>query len=90
MENFAINRDPGTVQAAYGITNLNFQVTPQATPQLSVSLFCNNLFDRHYADNIGNVKGNWTFPTATGTAYTQELPRDYFRYFGIRIAYASK
>lgn len=90
MENFAINRDPGTVQAAYGITNLNFQVTPQATPQLSMSLFCNNLFDRHYADNIGNVKGNWTFPTATGTAYTQELPRDYFRYFGIRIAYASK
>lgn len=53
-------------------------------------MFCNNLFERHFADNIGKIKGNWTFPTATGTAYTQQLPRDYFRYFGIRIAYASK
>jgi iron complex outermembrane receptor protein len=54
---------------------------------LSVSLFCNSLFDRHYAANLSNVRGNWTFPTAAGTAYTQTLPRDYFRYFGIRVAF---
>jgi hypothetical protein len=54
-----------------------------------VHLFCNNLFDRHYAVNIGNARSNWSFPTAAGTAYTQELPRDYDRYYGIRIAFTS-
>jgi iron complex outermembrane recepter protein len=88
-ENFGIVKDPGTTQPAYGITNLSLQLTPQQFSRLSVSLFCNNLFDRHYAANLSNVKGNWTFPTAAGTAYTQELPRDYFRYFGIRVAFSS-
>lgn len=90
-ENFAITGDPGTIQGAYGITNMNLKLTPQATPHLSVSIFCNNVFDKHYADNITNVRGNWTFPNPAplGTAYAQELPRDWDRYFGIRIAFAS-
>jgi iron complex outermembrane recepter protein len=89
MENFSINKDPGTVQPSYGITNLNLRLTPQRLDHLSVSLFCNNVFDRHYAANLGNVRGNWTFPTPAGTAYTQELPRDYYRYFGLRVAFSS-
>jgi hypothetical protein len=88
-ENFSIVKDPGTLQPAYGITNFNLQLTPQQFSHLSVSLFCNNAFDRHYAANLANVRGNWTFPTATGTAYTQQLPRDYDRYFGLRVAYSS-
>jgi hypothetical protein len=64
-------------------------LTPQKFDHLSVSLFCNNAFDRHYAANLSNVRGNWTFPSPAGTAYAQELPRDYFRYFGLRVAYSS-
>jgi iron complex outermembrane recepter protein len=88
-ENFAIVRDPGTIQAAYGITKLSLQLTPQQFSHLSLSLFCNNVFDRHYAANLNNVKSNWSFPTAAGTAYNQELPRDYYRYFGLRVAFTS-
>ena len=89
-ENFGIVKDPGTVQPAYGITNFNLTLTSQRLEHLSLSLFCNNAFDRHYAANLSNVRSNWTFPTAAGTAYTQELPRDYFRYFGLRVAYSSQ
>ena len=88
-ENFSINKDPGTVQAPYGITNLDLALTPQRAPNFTVHLFCNNLFDRHYAVNLSNVRSNWSFPTAAGTAYAQELPRDYDRYYGIRIAFTS-
>ena len=45
--------------------------------------------DRHYAANLSNVKSNWTFATASETAYNHELPRDYDRYFGIRIAFTN-
>jgi len=62
----------------------------QAKPaKLLISLFCNNAFDRHYAANLANVRGNWTFPTGAGTAYAHELPRDYERFFGLRVAYSS-
>ncbi|HTB87938.1 MAG TPA: hypothetical protein VK743_08305, partial [Steroidobacteraceae bacterium] len=91
-ENFAITRDPGTIQPSYGITNMNLQFTPQAFSNLSFSVFCNNVFDKHYASNLSNVRSNWTFtnPAPVGTAYAQELPRDYDRFFGIRVAFASK
>jgi iron complex outermembrane receptor protein len=88
-ENFSINKDPGTIQPAYGITNFDLGLTPQRLPHLSVHLFCNNAFDRHYAANLSNVKSNWTFPTASETAYNHELPRDYDRYFGVRIAFTN-
>jgi iron complex outermembrane receptor protein len=88
-ENFSINKDPGTIQAPYGITNLDLALTPQHAPNFTVHLFCNNLFDRHYAVNLANVRSNWTFPSGASTAYTQELPRDYDRYYGIRIAFTN-
>ena len=91
-ENFAITGDPGTLQPSYGITNMNLQFTPQALSNLSFSVFCNNVFDKHYAANLSNVRANWTFPNPApvGTAYAQELPRDYYRFFGLRVAFASK
>ena len=87
-ENFAVNRDPGTLQPAYNITNLNLTLTPRNDKRLSVSLFCNNLLDKHYAVNRNNVRGNYTFAIPSGTAYTQELPRDFDRYYGIRIGFS--
>ena len=87
-EDFSITGDPGTIQRAYNITNMNLQITPQKFSNMSVSFFCNNVLDRHYTVNLSNVKGNWTFPPG-GTAYAQELPRDWDRFFGIRVAFAS-
>ncbi len=90
-ENFAITRDPGTIQAAYGITNLNISFTGQKDKQFTVALFVNNLFDKHYATNIGNVRSNWSNYAAApaGTfyaAYTRNVPRDNDRFFGVRLA----
>ena len=87
-ENFFINKDPGTQQPAYNVTNLNITLTPQRDPRLSVSLFCNNLLDKQYAVNRNNVRGNYKFPTAAGTAYTQQLPRDFERFYGIRVGFS--
>lgn len=88
-EDFSITGDPGTIQRAYNITNMNLQITPQRFSGMSVSVFCNNVLDRHYAVNLSNVKGNWSFPPGVGTAYAQELPRDWDRFFGVRVAFAS-
>jgi iron complex outermembrane receptor protein len=86
-ENFAITKDPGTLQRAYNITNLSLTLTPQHDKRYSVTLFCNNLLDKHYAANLANVRGNYTFPPG-GTGYTQELPRDFDRFYGIRIGFS--
>jgi iron complex outermembrane receptor protein len=88
-ENFSITKDPGTVQKAYDITNLSLTLTPQHERRFSLTLFCNNLFDKHYAANLNNVRSNYTFPSSAGTAYTQEVPRDFFRYYGLRVGFTS-
>jgi len=61
---------------------MNLQFTPQAFSNLSFSVFCNNVLDKHYAANLSNVRSNWTFPNPSpvGTAYAQVLPRDYDRF----------
>jgi iron complex outermembrane receptor protein len=86
-ENFAVTKDPGTLQPAYNITNLSLTLTPRRDRRYTVTLFCNNLLDRHYAVNRNNVRGNYTFPPG-GTAYTQQLPRDFDRFYGIRIGFS--
>src|SRR5256885_13115881 len=39
----------------------------------SVSLFCNNVFDKHYAVNLGNVRGNWTYASPAGDRKSTRL-----------------
>lgn len=87
-ENFSITKDPGTLQPAYDITNLNLTLTPQRDRRFSLSLFCNNVTNKHYAANLNNVRSNYTYPGGGGAAYTQELPRDFERYYGLRIAFS--
>ena len=90
---YALNTDPGTDQGDYGITNLNFTFGLRDDSRFTLSFFVNNLFDRHYYANIGNVAGNFTWPAQPAgkqvEAYTAEIPRDYDRFFGIRLAVAS-
>jgi iron complex outermembrane recepter protein len=66
-EDFSITGDPGTIQPAYNLTNVSLQITPQRFSTVSISVFCNNALDKHYAVNLNHVKGNWTFPPG-GTA----------------------
>jgi iron complex outermembrane receptor protein len=86
-ENFAVTKDPGTLQPAYNIANLSLTLTPRRDKRYTVTLFCNNLLDKHYAVNRNNVRGNYSFPPG-GTAYTQELPRDFDRFYGIRLGFS--
>jgi iron complex outermembrane receptor protein len=92
--NFGLNGDPGTVQGDYDITNLNFTFGLRDDSRFSLSFFINNLFDTHYSANVGNVAGNFTWPAQPpGTqveAYTREVPRDYSRFVGVRLAVASQ
>ena len=86
--NYAMTKDPGTIQPAYGLANLNLSFIERQSKRYTVSLFVNNLFDQHYASNRTNVRANWFGGTTASEAYTQEIPRDYDRYFGIKIAFA--
>jgi len=92
--NFALNADPGSVQDDYGITNLNFTFGLASDSRFSLSFFVNNLFDKHYYANVGNVAGNFTWPAQPAgrqvEAYTAEIPRDYDRFFGLRLAITSE
>ena len=92
-QNYSITEDPGTIQPGYGITNLNFTFGLASDSRFTLSFFINNLFDKHYYANLGNVAGNFTWPAQPAgkqvEAYTAEIPRDYDRFFGIRLAVAS-
>ncbi len=86
--NYAITHDPGTVQGAYGLMNLNLSFIEQQNKRYTLSFFVNNLFNEHYASNRGNVRGNWFTGSGPAEAYAQEIPRDYDRYFGLRLAFS--
>ncbi len=88
--NFGITHDPGTVQKSYGLMNLNLSFFDKDSSRYSVSFFVNNLFDQHYASNISNVRGNWFGGSLPTEAYAQEIPRDYSRFAGIRLAVSSE
>lgn len=77
---FSLNQDPYTVEGSYGISNLSFGAE-NADTGLKVSLYVDNLFNRHYATFIRDVGGIWG--TSTGT--TQEIPRQTERTYGARI-----
>ncbi|MEI9887674.1 MAG: TonB-dependent receptor [Rhizomicrobium sp.] len=88
--NFGITHDPGTVQKGYGLMNLNVSLIESEHSRYTVAFFVNNLFDQHYASNRSNVRGNWFGGSAPTEAYAQEIPRDYNRYVGFRLAVSSE
>ena len=80
--NFSLSQNPRTVQDAYGIANLavGIEDTDEAW---SVSVFVNNLFDKAYASRIIDD----TNPRNNPFVLTQQLPRNYERYFGARLRF---
>lgn len=83
--NFSLSQDPRTIQKAYGVVDLKLGIA-DLKDRYKVSVFANNLFDKRYAQGIGNGTSGYSnpaIPTALGRTW---LPgRDAFRYFGARL-----
>ena len=77
--NYSLNQDPNTIQRGYGIANISLGIR-QPEHRYEVMLFVNNLFNKHYFQNITNSSGNY----AGLLALQSYLPRDFARYGGIR------
>jgi iron complex outermembrane receptor protein len=78
---FNINQDPMSAQSAYGIFNLGVGIR-ERKDKYKVTVFGNNLFDKHYSVNNMLSTSGW----GTGVYTTSWQPaRDAFRYFGVRV-----
>lgn len=81
--NYSLNQDPNTIQKGYGIANLSIGIR-QPDRRYEVMAFVNNLFDKHYYQNLTNSSGNY----AGALAVQAYLPRDFRRYAGVRASYS--
>jgi len=81
--NFSLSQDPRTIQKAYGIADLSLGVN-DSDGRYKVSVFAKNLFDKRYAQGIGNGTSGFSgVPGAVGS--TWGVPRAAWRYLGARI-----
>ena len=83
--NFSLSQDPRTVQKAYGIFDLTLGIN-DLKDRYKVSAFANNLFDKRYAQGLGNGTSGYSnpaIPAATGKTWFPG--RDAFRYVGARL-----
>ena len=85
--NFRIDQDPTSVQSAYGILNLGGGIKDKKG-NWKLSFNVNNVFNKSYAANLGNVGWGSTMwgSTATAPVHIQQWTpaRDYQRYFSVR------
>ena len=83
--NFSLSQDPRTIQKAYSITDLNVGIADR-DGKYRLTAFANNLFDKRYAQGLGNGTSGYSnpaIPTAQGRTWFPG--RDAFRYFGARL-----
>jgi len=82
-QNFSLSADPETEQGGYAIVNVSVGIR-QPEHKYEATLFVNNLFDKHYYENMTDSRGNYNNLLATQSY----LPRDFRRYGGIRVSYS--
>ncbi|MBO9710291.1 MAG: TonB-dependent receptor [Caulobacter sp.] len=82
--NFALSQDPTQVQKAYGIFDLSAGVTDH-DGKYKFSVFANNLFNKHYAQGLGNGTAGFSAPGVTVVGTNWFPGRDSFRYAGARL-----
>ena len=80
--NFSLSQDPLTYQGGYGIVNLSVGLQHTDGANYRVTLFADNVFDRHYYDGLTDYT---PFSTANSFGF---VPRDFRGYYGIRAAYS--
>jgi iron complex outermembrane recepter protein len=82
--NFSLNQDPLTVQRAYGIFDASVGATAE-DGRYKVTLFTNNVFNKHYAVNLTDTASGFSAPGVTALGETWQPARDAFRYVGLRF-----
>ena len=84
--NFDVSQNPLSVQRAYGVLNGSIGVKADDERSYQISLFVNNLLDKHYATAITPASGSTSDAGVgnTNIALLQFLPRDSRRYYGLR------
>jgi iron complex outermembrane receptor protein len=81
--NFSLSQDPLTVQTSYGITDFSLGINDK-NDRYKVTAFVDNAFNKQYAIGLNDTTSGFSGVTgAIGTSWT--LPRDAFRYFGVRF-----
>ncbi|HZU62257.1 MAG TPA: TonB-dependent receptor [Novosphingobium sp.] len=82
--NFSLNQDPMTVQGAYGV----FDATLGASAddgRYKLTFFVNNLFNQHYAVNLGNTASGFSATGVAAQGLIWQPARDSFRYIGVKL-----
>jgi iron complex outermembrane receptor protein len=80
--NFDLYQNPLTVQSGYGTLNGSFSLR-DSIKGYKVTLFANNILDKHYAGNIQDNAGVF----GGLHVLTETLPRNAQRYVGVRLKY---
>ena len=83
--NFSLSQDPRTIQKAYSVADLTLGIADRGG-KYKLTAFANNLFDKRYAQGLGNGTSGYSnpaIPTAQGKTWFPG--RDAFRYFGARL-----
>jgi iron complex outermembrane receptor protein len=82
--NFSLNQDPVTVQKPYGVFDASVGGTAGGG-RYKLSVFVNNLFDKHYAVGLGNTTSGFSAPGVVASGTNWQPARDSFRYVGVRL-----
>lgn len=82
--NFSLSQDPRTIQPAFGILDLSMGVTSKDA-KYKLTLFVNNVFDKHYAQGLGDNTRGYSAPGVTVVGTNWFPARDSFRYAGVRV-----
>jgi len=82
--NFSLTQDPVTTEKAYGVFDASIGGTA-GDGRYKLTVFVNNLFDKHYAVGIGNTTSGFNAPGVTASGTNWQPARDSFRYAGVRL-----
>lgn len=77
---YGLANSPRSIQPAYGIANVSAGFRGLDNENMELTLFVNNLFDKAYSTFIIDDSESYTAPVLT-----QQVPRNYSRYAGIRL-----
>jgi iron complex outermembrane receptor protein len=82
--NFSLNQDPLTVEKSYGVFDASVGGTA-GDGRYKLTVFVNNLFNKHYAVGLGNTTSGFSAPGVTAIGTNWQPARDSFRYAGVRL-----
>ncbi|WP_206243693.1 TonB-dependent receptor [Novosphingobium terrae] len=82
--NFSLNQDPVTVEKPYGVFDASIGGTAGGG-RYKLTVFVNNLFDKHYAVGLGNTTSGFSAPGVVASGTNWQPARDSFRYVGVRL-----